>query len=284
MADFKYADALERFDAALALGGDPALYHNSGRALEMLGRYPEALERLRSFRSRATPELLAKVPNLNDLIADVERHTCLLTVTVNRPGATVRLEDVVVRKSPLDGVRVNSQKGARLVVALEGHDDDARLLDLPQGGRVSLAVELFPKDRSALLRVTSPVLGATVAVDGLSRGQAPTEARVLAGPHRIDVSAPGHDEAQRQVDLKAGEVRSLSVDLSSSGVHKRWWFWTLVGTAVAAGAGVGVWYAVTTEGPADFGTIEPGQSEVLGHRPPAGGVTIAPVPLVDLRF
>jgi hypothetical protein len=142
MMAFQYVDALSRFDEALALGGGPALFYNSGRALEMLGRYPDALDRLRSFEARATPELLAKVPNLGALIADLERHTCELTVRVTPAGATVRLGDVVIGKAPIEGARVNAQQGARLFVTLDGHDDDARLVDLPRGGRLSLAFDL----------------------------------------------------------------------------------------------------------------------------------------------
>jgi hypothetical protein len=284
MANFEYADALARFDEALALGGSPALLYNSGRALEMLGRYPEALDRLRSFQTRAPADLLAKVPNLAALLADVERHTCLLTVDVNRPGATVRLDDRVIGTSPLRDARVNAAKAGRLTVTLDGHDADTRLVELPQAGRVRLAVELHPKDRSALLRVESPVKGATVSIDGVARGQAPTELRLLAGPHTVVVGAPDHDEVTSAVSLTAGQSRTLALEPPESRVYKRWWFWTLIGAGVAGGAAFGTYYALTTEGAPDVGSIAPGQSKVFGRSTTNGGVVIAPVPIVDVRF
>ncbi|MBM4357756.1 MAG: PEGA domain-containing protein [Deltaproteobacteria bacterium] len=284
MADFMYADALARFEEAIAIGGSPALLYNSGRALEMLARYPEALERLRSFQTRAPADLLAKVPNLAALILDIERHTCVLTLETNRPGATVRIGEHLVGKSPLRDVRVNAQKGARVTVSLEGHDDDSQVVELPMAGRVALSIELYPKDRSALLRVDSPVMGATVSIDGVPRGQTPTELRLLAGPHTVVVGAPDHEDTTSEVSLAPGQTRTLAIKPVATRIYKRWWFWTLVGSAVAAGAGVGTWYALTTEGPPDVGSIAPGQSKVFGRGTGPSGVTIAPIPVVDVRF
>src|SRR4051812_13704733 len=40
---FSYEEAIKAYDAAYELSHDPALHFNRGRALQALGRYPEAL-------------------------------------------------------------------------------------------------------------------------------------------------------------------------------------------------------------------------------------------------
>lgn len=288
LGDFRYADALSRYEEALALSGNPALLYNSGRALEMMGRYPEALERLTSFRARGTPELLAKVPNLDVLIADVEKHTTALTVEVGpakAAGAPIRIGDRVVGPAPLRNVRVNAQKGATVAVELEGFEPESRVVDLPAGGSKAVRFELVPKDRAALLRVETNVPGAAVAIDGVARGAAPTELRLLAGSHALSVSAPDHLTADSAVELAVGERRVVTVELASSRVYTRWWFWTLIGTAVAGGAAAGTVVALNQEREADVGSILPGQVKVSGAenaRP--RGLHVSPIPLLDLRF
>lgn len=286
MGDFRYADALAKYEEARTLTGNPALEYNAGRALEMLARYPEALERLRSFKARATAELLARVPNLDALIADVERRTTLLTVKVARPGATIRLGDRVLGTSPLPPTRVNSGKAVTVRVALEGHDEETRTVELPGGGEATVEVTPIPKDRRATLIVDSPVKGASLRVDGIPRGNVPSELALVAGVHSLELSAQGYDPIVSEVTLAAGERRRVALEPGSSAIYKRWWFWTLLGTAAAGGAVTAV---LLVEKPADVGTIAPGQVVVEGRgsgAPPVarGGLFVAPLPIVDVRF
>src|SRR5688572_26916819 len=65
------ADALEAYNAALAITNDPAIVFNRGRALQALARYTEALSAFEAFQHDAPPDLISKVPGLPDLIADV---------------------------------------------------------------------------------------------------------------------------------------------------------------------------------------------------------------------
>ncbi len=280
MGEIRYADALAKYDEAFAISADAALLYNSGRALEALGRYPEALERLRSFQVRATPALLARVPNLGGLIADIEKQTCMLSVKVDEPGATVRLGDSVLGRTPLASLRVSAKKGVRLEVTRDGFDADVRTIDLPGAGNVQVEVDLLPKDRSAVLVVDSPVKGATVFVDGVKRGQTPTEVRILAGAHSVRLSARNYEDTASEVLVSPGERRTLLLEPSEGEIYERWWFWTIAGAAVAGGAVAGITYAALTEGPADVGSIAPGQTKVLS----SGSFAIRPIPIVSFSF
>lgn len=308
MGDIKYQQALEKYEQAYKLSADPALLYNQGRALEALSRYPEALEKLRGFDAKATPELHAKVPNLKKLIDDIAGRTTLLTVEVSQTGATIRLGNTVIGTSPLLETRVNSGD-AKLEVSLDGFDSLSREVKLQGGARHKESFVLVPRDKMATLIIDSPVKGATVRVDGGPASQVPTEMRLAAGKHTVSLSATDYNDNTVEVVLKPTERRMLTIEPGESPVYEKWWFWTIWG-GVLVGAGASVLtYALLTEGDPDEGSIPPCQltvsaeggdcnptvPEAMRHRragweraPNAPsiprGFQIGPVPVVTVRF
>ncbi len=303
MGDIRYEEALAKYREAYKLGANPALLYNQGRALEALGRYPEALEMLRSFDAKAPPDLHAKVPNLQKLIDDVEAHTCLLTVDAPA-GAQVRMGDVVLGKAPLPEIRVNAGKRVRLEATLEGAEPDVQELDLPGKAKARVSFNLVSKDKTGVLAIDSPVKGATVTVDRLPPRQVPTEIRVPAGRHTVTLTAAGYRTNVVDVEVAVGQRRPVIIEPGESAVYERWWFWTVIGVVVAGGVAGGVVGAYFTEGAPAEGTIPPCQVVVQAsgdgcsggtafapvrglHRTPGearSGFTFGPVPVLTVRF
>lgn len=261
MDNIRYEEALAKYREAYAISAAPALLYNMGRALEALARYPEALESLRAFDAKAPPDIHAKVPNLSKLIAEIEGRTCVLTVEANA-GATVKLGDVVLGKTPLTSVRVNAGKRIRVEIALEGFELETREVELPSRGDVKIKVALVSKDKSGVLAIDSPVKGATIFVDEMPPRQVPTEVRVAAGRHTIKLTAAGYRDNVIDVEVVAGERRPIIIEPGEPPVYERWWFWTTIGVLVAGGVAGGVAAAFLIEGPADEGTINPCQVKV----------------------
>ncbi len=309
MDDIKYAQALEKYEAAYKVSADPALLYNQGRALEALARYPEALDRLRAFDAKAPPEVHAKVPNLKKLLDDIAGRTTLLTVEVAQQGATIRLGSVVLGTSPLPELRVNAGK-AKIEVSLDGMEPASREVDLPGGGAKKESFKLVPKDKTAVLAVDSPVKGATVRIDGGAPTQVPTEARLSPGKHTVTLTASGYEDNTVEVVLQPNARRELRIEPGESPVYEKWWFWTIWG-GVLVGAGASVLtYALLTEGSPDEGSIPPCQLTVsaagdgecnptveqrlrrAGHAAARGpgrldaarGLTFGPIPVVTVRF
>lgn len=296
MDNIRYGDALAKYEEAYKLSANPALLYNMGRALEAMSRFPEALDMLRAFDAKATPELHAKVPNLKQLLDEVEGRTTLLTVEAPA-GASIKLGDVVLGVAPMPERRVNAAKKARLEVSLEGFDPDVQDVELTGKGKATVKVALVPKDKSGVLAIDSPVKGATVFIDGGTARQVPTEVRVPAGRHTIKLTAEGYRENVVDVEVVVGERRPLIIEPGEAPVYERWWFWTTIGLVAAAGAAGGVTAAVLIEAPPEEGTIPPKQVKVqaegvgprrLGSPTPAagrgGGFTIGPLPLFTLEF
>ncbi len=307
MGNIRYDEALAKYAEAYKLSANPALLYNQGRALESLGRYPDALEMLKAFDAKASPELHARVPNFQKLLADVQGRTTLLTVKVSQPGASIKIGATVIGTSPLAALRVNADKKAKVEVSLEGYDTETQEVELPFGGEKTLSFELFSKDKTGLLIIDSPVKGATVSVDGMTSRQVPTEVKLPAGKHTVELKAAGYEDNTVDVVLGVGQRKVVTIEPGEPPVYERWWFWTIWGGALAAGGGAVGIYAALTEGPPDKGTIPPCQVRVTAEdaacTEPAGGafgpvrsrrtglhevrglpIMIGPVPVLTVHF
>lgn len=84
MDGLRYQDALDKYEASYELKSDPALLYNQGRALEGLGKFPEAVDKLLAFREQASPELLNRLGTaLTKNIDELRGRVALLSVTVD---------------------------------------------------------------------------------------------------------------------------------------------------------------------------------------------------------
>jgi hypothetical protein len=240
-----YPAALAKYKEAYAKLPDPALLYNQGRALELMGRFPEALELLRRFDAQASPELHAKVPNLAQLMTTIEGLTCDLSISItardqagpspNLKNLTIKLGDEVIGSNATTQRRVNARDDATLEVTADGYEPFRATIDLPKGGNVSQPVELLPTDKTATLRIES-IPGAVVSVDGALVGQVPTEVRLAPGEHTVLVSLQGYEDNEVKFQLRRGDVRTEYIEPGSAPVYKQWWFWTIGGTLLAGGA------------------------------------------------
>lgn len=260
MVALRYQDALEHYQRAYEATKNPALLYNMGRAYEGLGEFPRALDALEEFSEKAPPELKARVPKLDELVRDVQSRVATLVLGSSVEGAEVRLGEKVVGRTKAGQVvlRVNAGK-QRLVVSREGWFPFEKDVVLTGGKVETVEATLASRNESAVLRVTSPVDGASVAIDGKGVGMVPVETFVLAGTHRVALAREDYEPAETSVVVGAGEKKDVSVPMArKASVLSKWWFWTAVGV-VAVGVTTSI-IVLNTERDPDTGTIPPGQA------------------------
>jgi hypothetical protein len=237
MESLHYADALGAYAQAYALSKDPALLYNEGRAQQALGNYPDALLDLERFAAEAPVELKARVPKLDELIADVGRHVAKLAIKCDVRGARILVRDKIVGTTPLDGPLALDAGFAALEVDAEGYEPYRRQVDLTGGAQTVLEIPLTLKHMTAVLRVSSTAASADVVVDGKPLGNAPVEAAVEPGEHKVSVHRAGFDDVVTTVQVTAGERKDVTLDpQKSAGIASKWWFWTGVGVVVVGAA------------------------------------------------
>lgn len=259
MVALRYQDALEHYQRAYEATKSPALLYNMGRAYEGLGEFPKALDALEEFSDKAPAELKSRVAKLEELLRDVRNRVATLVVSCPVDNADIRLGEKVVGRTRVGQtvIRVNAGK-QRLVVSREGYFSFDKDLALSGAKVETVEVTLASRSDAAVLRVTSPVEGAAVALDGKPMGVVPFESPILPGTHKIGVTREGYEDADTSVVVAAGERKDVAVPLAKkASLFTRWWFWTAVGV-VAIGATTTI-VVLNTEKDPDSGTIAPGQ-------------------------
>jgi len=258
MESRRYPAALAAYEKAQSIAPDPALLYNAGRALEAMGRYPEALEKIEAFDRTAPRDLKARVPALAALIAELHAHVSQITIVCNVDGARVLVRNTVVGKTPLQAPVALASGKARIEIEADGHFPFAREIELPGGGNVVLDAQLGARNATGLLSIRTTVPGSDVMVDGKPLGTAPVETFVPAGSHRIAAWHTDWQKTETTTTISVGERKELTLSLNKEpGITSKWWFWAGVGAVVVTGAVVTT--ALLTERPAATGDIAPGR-------------------------
>jgi len=107
------------------------------------------------------------------------------------------------------------------------------------------------KDKEARLVIRGDTArGGQVELDGKSIGAVPIAEKVTPGVHKVKVTKAGYRPYVTTVTVSEGSSLDLPVRLvslhgpaSESPIYKKWWFWTIIGVAVAGGAGTGIYFA-----------------------------------------
>lgn len=259
MDNLDFGKALPLYEEGYIKSKDPVFLYNMGRALQGLSRYPEALAKLEQFRKEAPPDLIERVPGLDKLIQDVRGNVATLEVTCNEPDARVLVNGKLLGTTPLSALKVNAG-AAKVEVFKDGFIASSKNVQLP-GNQVTRAAFELTRDRpTGILRVDSTTPGAMVSVDGEDIGVVPATTNLEPGEHTVVVTHPEFDTFETTVVIEKGATTELPVELDQSvPAYERWWFWTIIGTAVVGGAVAGIVYGVMQEKDPDEGTIPPGR-------------------------
>jgi tetratricopeptide (TPR) repeat protein len=148
MDEGAYAEAIVSYKASYATTRNPALLYNIGHAYSRLGEYVVALAYLEQFATVAPPELLARVPRLADLIANVRGHVAMLLVTSNVRGARVVVRGKWRGTTPLAGELTTMPGPATIELVADGYVPFKTDLKLVEGRMTALHAVLVPTEAS----------------------------------------------------------------------------------------------------------------------------------------
>jgi hypothetical protein len=137
----KFREAIKKWDESFAIVPNPAIHYNRGRALQQLGDFVGALEALDEFVATATPDLKAKVPNLDKTIAEIASHVATLVVHCEVPGAAVTLRGQPIGTTPLKPLRT-TPGDATITVTAPGYVVFTQDSPLPGGESTTIDVTL----------------------------------------------------------------------------------------------------------------------------------------------
>jgi hypothetical protein len=255
-----YDDAIAGYTRAYETDPNPAFLYNRGKAHEARGEYPQAVEDLETFRDKASPELRAKVPLLQQLIGELEMKVAKVELTCRVDGARVVVGGRVMGVTPLQPFRVNAGKTTVEVLA-EGQLPYKRDIELKGGATTAIDIPLMPRTTEGQLAVRTTPTGATILVDERPFGTSPTEGIVQSGNHKVLAHLAGLDDVTTQAVVEPGGRREVELVLrkQSKSMFASPWFWTIAGVIVA-GAVVGITLPLVLErGPDNGMGFSPGR-------------------------
>jgi hypothetical protein len=233
MHDLHFREALVQYDAAVRLGGGAAIQYNRARALQGLGEYPRALDALEEFVRTSSPELRARVPQLDELIADLRAHVATLVIASNVEHATVRIGHDVIGTTPIN-VPVRVSVGHVVIEAsAPGWHTTTREVTLASGEtRVDLTLDKVADEATKPIVVTpiapehaSPMRPAAIVVGAVGIGGLALGAifggLAVAKRSELDTACPDKscDAAGASVRSDAWTFATVStIGLASGGV------------------------------------------------------------------
>src|SRR5215813_5462537 len=105
----------------------------------------------------------------------------------------------------------SSSKGGRAEKAeqADGADRAGRSTSDERPRRTETEQAAVKAEDSGTIRVTSVPDGAEVYVDGSFVGNAPAQLKLLAGKHKVEVKADGHEDWSREIQVLAGSDLNL---------------------------------------------------------------------------
>ncbi len=141
----RYADAYDLYKRAYAETSDPALLYNQARALESMGEYPEALDKLEAFAREAPPDVRAKVPKLEELSADLRARTATIKVRTNASAARLYVRGKALGPVERDRPLLARAGEASIRVEADGYEPFTREIVLPGGTTIEVDAQLERK-------------------------------------------------------------------------------------------------------------------------------------------
>lgn len=126
-------------------------------------------------------------------------------------------------------------------VTRDGYLPYSEVFDIVLGQATELEVDMILY--SGKLHVEATPGPVDVQIDEKNLGQAPVTADLSIGEHVVRLSRPGYVEEVRKASVKTGQTTELKVTLVAVAeaqrkargdpVYKKWWFWSVIGGAVA---------------------------------------------------
>lgn len=257
MDEGNFAAAAEAYHQGNRIQHHPAFDFNLARAFQGLGRFAEALDSLERFGREATPELLAKVPGFEAMLAELQGNVGELILEGAPKNARVtgngrELGDF----EPGKKIRCNCGS-LNLSIVAEGYEPVSQRVTIRADKATTVKVQWKRIDDRATLRIKTSIPATAVTIDGRSLGHTPLEVRLSPGSHHLRLEHPDGPALETDLVVRARESRTVTIEMPRHApLWAKWWFWTSA-AALAAGLVLGG-VALSSSKPATPGDIQPG--------------------------
>jgi hypothetical protein len=216
----EFEPALVEFDTAYRLRNHYPILLNMAYCYREMGRIGDAIEHFERFLSEGGTEVpRARRATVEEELQRLRALLVPLTIEVNMPGASIRVDGRDVGASPLaDPVLVRAGAVHTVEARLDGYRTATREVAAAEGAPPPpVVLELESLRRTGRLAVEATVEGAQVFLDARLLGPAPWSGEVDAGHHAVEVRAERYQTARQEVDVAAGGEVALEMEMRTEG-------------------------------------------------------------------
>ncbi|MBA2540346.1 MAG: PEGA domain-containing protein [Deltaproteobacteria bacterium] len=266
-AEGNYAGALAEYTASYKLRPLPIVIKNIGLSQQRLFLYVEALESLQKYVDQA-PDA-ADVAETKTIIVEIRNLLVEVRLAlIPAAGVLIKVDGREIGKTPLPKSLLVAAGSRTFELSIDGYEAATQTLTVAAGTPLDLKAELKLIPKTGKIRITSPVLRATVSIDGKPVGIVPLEVELSGGGHTLEVIAPDHQPHRGELVVTVGQTRDVAIALDKIVVlktankpwYKKWYVVAPIGVVVV-GAGVGTFIATRPEDPI-AGTLAPGAGKI----------------------
>jgi hypothetical protein len=232
MADRDFGSAFLRFSNAYDMSHEPRLLVQMAACQKSMQQYAQAARFADQALASPPPGLTASESSeAHELYNSLLPFLGHVRVSVDQPGATVIVDDVVVGESPLAGDVLVDQGERRFRVSKPGFHDFSSTVTVGGVTQKLLEAKLVPQLEEGRVRIhTSPKN--TVVLDGVV-GYGNWDGRVALGSHSLKISAPGMHPFEPDLNVVANKTHTFDVTLEPD-TGGPVWLWVTGGAIVVA--------------------------------------------------
>lgn len=234
-----YGASVIKFRAAYEQSKDNRLLWNIANCERLLHHYVKARKLVREYVANGGTAISNDDKNSAKQFLEItESAVSEVKFEIAEPGVEISVDGEVVGTTPLASAQLDVGKHT-VSLKKEGFATQEILLVVVGGAGAAVKAEMA---RAVGHLSVSAGSSDDIEIDGKFVAKGSYEGDLPKGQHNIRVSSPGTNAYDGHVDLGAGEHRSISVALRSSGSKIPLWAWIAGGAALGTGAVVGGYY------------------------------------------
>ncbi|MFZ5890086.1 MAG: PEGA domain-containing protein [Myxococcota bacterium] len=254
-ADGDYAGAALKFHHAYSLSHDARLLWNEAAAEKNQRHYARVEALIREYVQKGGATTEAERADAQALIETVRAFIGDLRITSNEPGATIYIDNAEAGVTPLANPLRVDMGPRRIRVTKPGFKEFNQTVEIVGGGQSTLDARLNQETHEGTLRVVGGV-GTTIRVDGKVVGMGQWQGTLPSGLHTVEVTADHKLPYRSDSLVQDGELSTVQVTLqnepsstpaAASSGGSATWLWVAGGAVLAAGLGVGAYFALKPE-------------------------------------
>ena len=262
----KFEEALVEFEASFEIKPKLSVLFNIAMCQRKMYRYDESIKAFQKYLAESK-ELKEKVrKKIQDLIEEMEMKAARLMVVTHPDGVELIIDNRIKLKTPLSAPVFLGPGEHTIEAGKKGYEAISQHLVLVEGLEKIIELRLEkegkkPSTAKATIEVYCEEREATSSIEGGESKSLPADFLVEPGKYKLYIEAPGMIPEIREVHVDPGEKIRVDVSLKpmkaleDKGKHKgkkpfykTAWFWSILGGAVVAGAGVGIYFGVAGGG------------------------------------